>query len=175
MKIMTFAIALTLACTGAAGFFYLQNQTLQKQILTAEQSCKQHTAELQANYKTKIDALLARLPADSELHRTVTVELEATPKIEKLVSYGHKVRAVIHKYEFILDTAQIEESDKKRLRRVLTERETLAAQLEQAAGDPSANTGELETRLAKAEDEIANLLKDPMDYTRYEYLRERSL
>lgn len=173
MKFTAIAIFLSATFISGAAYFYFQNQNLQAQLLAASEHCKQQTADLQTRYQHKIDTLLTRLPADNEVRRTVTATIEQKPALDNLVSYGHKVRAVTHKYEFILETAQIDEGDKKRLRRLLLEREQLAGQLEQQQSD--ADSSELEAKLASVEKNIEDLLKDPVDYTRYEYLKQRSL
>jgi len=91
-----------------------------------------------------------------------------------MVSYGHQVRAISNKYEFLLKTAQIEASDKKRLGRLLLEREKLAQQVNNASASQPAPE-KMQEQLASIEQRIENLLTDPIDYSRYEYLKERNL
>lgn len=177
MNIQTVLIILIIALGGAAFYLHQQNQALGQNLAAEQQQCEQDIAQLEQTYRKKIDALKQTLPAQFQ-PASVSEPVETKTDLTKLVSYGHRVKAVVHKYEFLLETAQLSNGDKKSLRRLLLKREQLVNALglldegHQLAGTDSVA---LQKQLAAVEENIQVLLTDSLDYSRYEFLRERSL
>lgn len=166
-------LLLVIASLGSSTFFYFQTRALEKSVHASKALCELKASQLEKNYQAKIDELLAEVPQQRVIRKTITKKLERPP-LEEMVSYGHQVRAISNKYEFLLKTAQIEASDKKRLGRLLLEREKLAQQVNNASTSQPAPE-KMQEQLASIEQRIENLLTDPIDYSRYEYLKERNL
>lgn len=177
MNIQTALILLTAALSGVAFYLHQQNQGIGQNLAAETAQCEQGIAQLEKAYRKKIDALKQTLPAQLQ---TVSVSEPAEQKTDltKLVSYGHRVKAVVHKYEFLLETAQLDNTDKKNLRRLLLKREQLANALDlfdegHQVSDTDRST--LRKQLAGIEDDIQVILTNSLDYSRYKFLRERSL
>lgn len=177
MNIQTALILLTAALSGAAVYLHQQNQALGQNLAAKTEQCEQDIAQLERTYRKKIDALKQTLPAQLQT-AAVSEPVEPKADLTKLVSYGHRVKAVVHKYEFLLETAQLDTADKKNLRRLLLKREQLANTLDlidegHQVSDTDSST--LQKQLAGIEDDIQVILTNSLDYSRYEFLRERSL
>ena len=177
MNIQTALIIFIVALSGAAFYLHQQNQGFGQNLAAETKQCKQDIALLEKTYREKIDALKQTLPAQFQ---TAAVTIPAEPKTDltKLVSYRHRVKAVVHKYEFLLETAQLNNADKKNLRRLLLKREQMANALDLIAeGRQMADTDSstLQKKLAGIEDDIQVILVNSLDYSRYEFLRERNL
>jgi len=176
MKTLFITTTIIAVSISSGVYFHKQNNTLENEIADSKSQCAQELVELEQGLNAKLNELAAKLPEQHELRASIPANLEK-PKIERLVSYGHKVRAISNKYEFLLTTVEIDEADKKVLSRLLLEREKLAAQIDELALNENVaeDSTKFEKQLAEVETRIENLLKDPVDYTRYQYLRERSL
>jgi hypothetical protein len=84
--------------------------------------------------------------------------------------------AVSHKYEFLLHTSKLSIQEKNKLIKFLIEREKLSAvTFESLAGTNDEDRANFASRLTSIEDGIKEILIDPVDYQRYEYLKNRSL
>ena len=185
MILRTFLVILSIGAFGLGFHLHNRNLVLEGEIAASEEDCKRQVAELENSFNAKINALQQRLP---QQQRQVTVatkadepepEQEQEPvRYDKLVSYGHQVQAVVHKYEFLLGSAMINDTEKHRLRRLLMERERLVNAINLANnGSPKVNAdpGQLETDLEDVEQQIQVVLIDPLDYQRYQFLSERAL
>lgn len=178
MNIQNAFIVLIAALTGSAFFLHQQNRELERTFAADVAQCEQEIALLESRYQEKIDALRQTLPLQLQ-PASVTTTPEKKTYLTKLVSHGHRVRAVVHKYEFLLETAQLDNAEKKRLRRLLLKREQLANSLDLIADGYQSGGGEdsstLQKQMTKVENDIQAMLGDPVDYSRYEFLRQRSL
>lgn len=174
-QILILAVTVIFLIAGSI-HLYSQNSKLNRNIALAAEQCEQKVAELEARYQAEIDDLrryiLARYKTDAES------KPETKPRFDQLVSHDHRVQAVGQKYDFLLETALIGKAEKKELLRLLTERERLANLINIAKSGPdSAGAGpqRLQTDLDNVESQIQVLLQDPLDYQRYEVLRQRKL
>lgn len=178
MNRQTFVFVGVVILTGAGNvYLYSQNGKLEREIALAARQCEQKVAELETRYREEIDDLrrhvLAYYKQDSE-SKPVT-----QPRFDQLVSHGHRVRAVEQKYDFLLETAMIGKAEKKELLRLLMERERLANLIDIAQNEPGLagdnDPQQLQTDLGNVESQIQVVLQDPLDYQRYEVLRQRKL
>jgi hypothetical protein len=173
-----FALTAIVALLSAGNvYLYSRNGELDREIGLTVKQCEQKVAELEAGYREEIDDLrnyvLAYYKKDSESQPA------ARPRFDQLVSQGHRVRAIEQKYDFLLETAMIGKVEKKELLKLLMERERLANLINIAQGGAEAaggdNPRQLQTDLDNVESQIQVLLQDPLDYQRYEVLRQRKL
>lgn len=176
MNIQTALVIFIVALAGAAIFLNQQNQVLTQNLTAEKDQCQQDIAQLKKSYRRKINALKQSLPAQFQ-PATAGESAKAETDMTKLVSYRHRVKAVVHKYEFLLETAQLNNTDKKNLRRLLLKREQLANALGLIDEGHQLDTDSpaLQKQLAGVEENIQVILADSLDYSRYEFLRERSL
>ncbi len=177
MNIQTVLIILIVAMAGSAAFLHQQNRGLEDALSADTATCQQGVALLESQYREKIDALRQTLPEQFQ-PASVTTSPGTKTDLTKLVSHGHRIRAVTHKYEFLLETAQLDNREKKNLRRLLLKREQLANALDLMADGYSmegADSSKLREQLATVEDNIRTTLQNTVDYSRYEFLKEREL
>lgn len=176
-QIFVIAVIVALLFTGNA-YFYFRNGELDREIASAGERCDRKAAELETKYQEEIDDLrkyvLAYYKKDSESKPA------SRPRFDQLVSQGRRVQAVEQKYDFLLETAMVGKAEKKQLLKLLTERERLANLLNIAQGGAEEAAGAddpqlLQTDLDNVESQIQVLLQDPLDYQRYEILRQRKL
>lgn len=175
-KIIVLAAIVALLSAGNV-YLYSRNGELDREIGLTVKQCEQKVAELEAGYREEIDDLrnyvLAYYKKDSESQSV------ARPRFDQLVSQGHRVRAIEQKYDFLLETAMIGKVEKKELLKLLMERERLANLINIAQDGAEAAGGDdprqLQTDLDNVESRIQVLLQDPLDYQRYEVLRQRKL
>jgi phage host-nuclease inhibitor protein Gam len=175
MRLIRIAVAFIITIISLNVYLYLENKSITREITRADQACAEAVAILEKQYEEKINKLiddLAGLPKGVN-----TVERgDGDISLDKMVSYGHQFRAVSHKYEFLLESAQITVAEKKRLSRLLVEREKLhgiVVKPEMKAVDKEKE--EFVNRLTNVEENIKDLLKDPTDYERYNQLKAGSL
>lgn len=173
-QIFVFASVLIMLIAGSASL-YSQNAGIKGQIASITQECEQKAAELEAGYRSEIDDLrqyiLAYYKKDAETRP------KEKRRFDQLASHGHRVQAVGQKYDFLLETALISEIEKKQLLKLLLERERLANMLDIAEKESGLDLdpGQLQTDLDNIESQIQVLLQDPLDYQRYEVLRQREI
>lgn len=175
-QIFVIAVIVALLFTGNV-HFYFRNGELDREIASAGKRCDRKAAELETRYQEEIDDLrkyvLAYYKKDAESKPA------SRPRFDQLVSQGHRVQAVEQKYDFLLETAMVGKAEKKRLLKLLAERERLANLLKIAQDRAEAvgadNPQLLQTDLDNVESQIQVLLQDPLDYQRYEILRQRKL
>lgn len=176
----TLLICIALVLSVASIYFYKQNQSLSASIATNNEQCERRLAMLQEKYQNRPTALVAQakqsLPQQPQINAEQTADEQDVPtvKLENLVSYGHRVQAVTNKYEFLLVSAQVDDADRDLLRRLLVQRERLANEIAFAEQEGAVDSS-LEDKLFDVEDQIQLVLNDPLDYERYEFLKERSL
>ncbi|WP_185235290.1 hypothetical protein [Teredinibacter franksiae] len=172
-KILLIAFASTLLCTSFVLEF--KQHGLEREILSANQQCESWLTQLQAQYAVQP----ARIVKAATTPRTITApekeDIKPAIDIEQLASYSHRVQAVSHKYEFLLLTAQLDADDKKLLRRLLVRRERLENTVILAEQNGSDIITELEYQLYEVEDQLQILIADPLDYQRYNFLRNKQL
>lgn len=175
-QILIFAVTVILLIAGSI-HLYSQNSKLNRNITLAAEQCEQKVAELEARYQAEIDDLRRYILA----HYQTDAESKPEPKLrfDQLVSHSHRVQAVGQKYDFLLETALIGKAEKKELLRLLMERERIANLINIAKGG-SGSAGDTDsqqpqTDLDNIESQIQVLLQDPLDYQRYEVLRQRKL
>ena len=183
MILRTILVILSIAATGLGFYLYKSNSALQSEIAASEDDCKRQIAELEDRFNAKINALQRQVPGKQQLHNIAAEmpaeEPEKQPvRYDKLVSYSHQVEAVVHKYEFLLGSAMINDTEKRTLRRLLMERERLVNAINLASNGNvagKADPGQLTTELEDVEQQIQVVLMDPLDYQRYQFLSERAL
>jgi hypothetical protein len=174
MKYNVLAIMIIVFIVTANIYAYRQNERSSKEIENLEKACMLEHAELKRQYEKRINTLsmeLKDLPDKAEMRQE-----SIKSNLDNMASFGHMIRAVRHKYEFLLHSVQLSSNEKKQLLHLLTEREKLNGVTFQSLVE----TSEVErmgflSRLASAEDNIKKLLNDPIDYDRYMYLKDRSL
>lgn len=176
MNVRTLLICVALVLAAASFYLHKQNQALSQSIATNASQCERRLAMLQEKYQHRSATVVSQVKTSLPQAKEQTVPDELTPPVnlENLVSYGHRVQAVTNKYEFLLVTAQVDEADRTVLRRLLVQRERLANALAFAEQEGSADSS-MRSKLADVENQIQIVLSDPLDYERYEFLRERSL
>jgi len=169
--LIAFASTLLFACI----ILEFKQHGLEREILSANQQCESWLTQLQAQYAVQP----ARIVKAATTPRTITEpekeDIKPAIDIEQLASYSHRVQAVSHKYEFLLLTAQLDADDKKLLRRLLVRRERLENTVILAEQNGSGNITELEDQLYEVEDQLQVLIADPLDYQRYDFLRNKQL
>jgi hypothetical protein len=157
-------------------FYYLYhlNNKLTRELEGADRACQQELNTIAYKYQKQKSRISAQIPYPPNMDELSRVKVKS--KIDNLASHGHLIRAVNHKYEFLLRSAQLKEQEKKRLLHLLVKREKLSSVTFQSfveAGDAARE--EIVTKLAVAESNIKDLLVDPIDYDRYEYLKNRTV
>lgn len=172
-------ISVCVLFAGANLYFYDTNASLRQAISAAGKTCNQRVTELRESMKTQSVPQTQERVAKVE-NRSRNIQAASTAplpdvNLANMVSYKHRVQAVTNKYDFLLETAQLQDTGKQRLRRLLTQRENLANQIAFAEHDTEADLINLDDALYKVEDQIYLLLKDPIDYERYQYLKQRDL
>lgn len=173
-QFFVFAAVIVLLIAGSV-HLYFQNGELSRQIALVAEECEQKVAELEAGYQAEIDDLrqyiLAQYKSDAES------KPETKLRFDQLVSHSHRVQAVEQKYDFLLETALVGKAEKKELLKLLLERERLVnlANLAGNKGVTNSDPQQLQTDLENIESQIQVLLQDPLDYQRYEVLRQRKL
>lgn len=172
-QIIVFAVIVTLLSAGNI-YLYAQNSKLDREIALAAAQCGQKVTALQDRYQAEIDDL--RQYVLEHYKNEAESKPEAKVRFDNLISHGHRVQAVGQKYDFLLETALISKAEKKELLRLLLERERLANLLDIAKNEAgSTDTDQLQTDLDNIESQIQVVLQDPLDYQRYEVLRQREL
>lgn len=176
MNIRTLLVCVALVLAAASFYLHKQNQALNHSIATNATQCERRLAMLQEKYQHRSAAVVSQAITSLPQVKEQNVPEEQTPPVnlENLVSYGHRVQAITNKYEFLLVTAQVDEADRTVLRRLLVQRERLANALAFAEQEGSADSA-MRNKLEDVENQIQVVLNDPLDYERYEFLRERSL
>jgi type VI protein secretion system component VasK len=166
-----FALFAILLGTGSM-FLYRQNEALGEAIRSNAAQCEQQVADLKSKYQAEIDDLRRDLFEQYSNNPETAAQIEK-PRFNKLISHQHRAQAIQHKYDFLFNSALIDNAEKKKLRRLLFERERLAelinTQTESGSGADSALQADLDT----VEAQIHVLLQDPLDYDHYEMLRQR--
>lgn len=172
-------ILLLTALVLAAGVinFYFKNAALAREIAANNERCEQQITAKSDEYRMEIDDLRNFLMSYYNYSQPEKTEKKPKPRFNQFLSYSHRVKAVQSKYEFILQTALISDTEKIRLSKVLTDRERVASLIEQQKenADDAAGLAELEKELDEIEAEIHLILNDEVDYIRYLTLRERHL
>lgn len=162
-------------------FIHKNNLALQQDIADKHSLCEEWLQKLalkQQNNPPLIASPKSQAPVSDENNTPPSTDLDNQPlenDIEALVSHSHRMQAVNHKYEFIILTAQIESDEKERLKKLLLLRERLARQLVVAEEQEQPNLPDIEDKLYNIEDEIELVLNDPLDYYRYELIKQRPL
>ena len=178
MKIRATLIISLVILAGANVFIHAKNRSLQQDITRQENQCD-----------TWLEKLALREPLKPRVEtRTQTIKLPAAKPanpfedipeetdIEQLVSHSHRMQAVFHKYEFLILSAQIEADEKELLKKLLLRRERLSNQLVVAEqGEQVGNIDDIEDKLYNIEDQIELVLHDPLDYHRYELIKQSQL
>jgi hypothetical protein len=175
MKVIGISVAVVGVIVILNGYLYLQNRSLEKAIARDDQACSQQLALIKNEYETKLNTQITELDELQKIDKKPAKRVNA-PRLDEMASFGHQVRAIRHKYEFLLETAKITTEDKKLLNQLLVKRERLngmVGQLDLESVD--AYMQDLTYKLAGIEEYIKDLLNDPVDYRRYSYLKERSL
>ncbi|MBX2858876.1 MAG: hypothetical protein KTR17_09455 [Cellvibrionaceae bacterium] len=182
MNIRTVLIACLMILVAANFFIRKENLALRLDIADKKNLCDQWLQKLALKQQNTP-------PSTTQARQTPTVkqaqtsaspspEVENPPPetdIELLASHSHRMQAVNHKYEFIILTAQIDDDEKERLKKLLLLRERLSRQLVVAEQQEQPNLPEIEDKLYNIEDEIELVLNDPLDYYRYELIKQRPL
>jgi hypothetical protein len=175
MKFNGISVALVGVIVILSGYLYLQNRSLEKKLVKEDKACSQQLAVLKKEYEKRINTQIAELDELQVIDRRSEKRVNAS-RLDGMASYGHQVRAIRNKYEFLLETANITTDDKKLLDQLLVKREKLNGMVSQLDLDSvDAYMQDLTYKLVGIEEYIKDLLKDPVDYRRYSYLKERSL
>lgn len=181
MNARRLASAAIVALMGVGVFVYAQNLKLERELAFSSEHCELRASALEDRYQSKIEHLQQGLPATGVDSHAAKVD-SGTKKTDfnNLVSYGHRVQALTHKYEFLLESVQLEPTDKKMLRSLLMKREeldnTLVQNHKNTMGDiENIQSTQLEIKLNDIERQIENLLRDPLDYSRYQFLKEKNI
>ncbi|SMF11821.1 hypothetical protein SAMN02745866_00747 [Alteromonadaceae bacterium Bs31] len=177
--VIKMSIRITLFITAALllglnGYLYANSQGLKKDIADAAEQCDGWLANL-SQRQNKPSLQKVKVINAHEDEPAVAAEPAEEVVLEKLVSHRHKVQAVNHKYEFLLLSAQVDESERKLLKRLLVKREQLADAIYQAEMQGTAGFAQLEEQLYEVEDQIELVLSDPLDYERYHEFKEQQL
>jgi CRISPR/Cas system CSM-associated protein Csm4 (group 5 of RAMP superfamily) len=155
-------------------YIYQQNKDLLKKIEYADGACMRKVVAAEQRYKKQINELSEQLENQPDM--VVLKEVGVQSNLDDMASYGHLFRAVSNKYEFLLQTVKLSTKNKKELMNHLIDREKLSGvtfrSLVEIDDEERVN---FVTRLASAEDSIKEILRDPVDYERYEYLKDRTL
>jgi len=169
--LITVSLMLLLACIYLNG----ARLALEEEMTQGTEKCEQDLALLRSRYAELSADILRHTAIQTPTEDKVGASEQALPSVnlETLVSHNHKVQAVVQKYEFLLASAQVDKSDKALLRKLLTRREILVNRI--AFADSDINLNEVNKQLSEAEEHIAVILNDSLDYQRYEFLRERNL
>jgi len=181
MNIRTILLSLVVALLGVNFYFYTNNQSLVSAISNKQEQCDEWLAKLSQKNKKKTEVeieneTITKKPSPVELNDFEEV-YEPETDLETLVSHTHRLQAVSNKYEFLLLTAQVEQSERKRLKSLLLSRERLTSALVVAEQEEKSGQqiGDIESKLYKIEDQIELVLNDPLDYHRYELIKQRQL
>lgn len=175
MSARIFFVCIILVLIGADIYLHRLNQALQQDIDADAQQCQRRLAMLEDSYKNRpVEKVRAAISQSPDNQPAVTPPEKPEVNLEKLVSHGHRVQAVTNKYEFLLESAQIDAADKKLLRKLLLQREKLTNAI-MLAEQNATDSGEMVIQLYDVEDQIQLVLTDPLDYDRYEFLKERHL
>jgi archaellum component FlaF (FlaF/FlaG flagellin family) len=155
-------------------YLYQKNQNLLKAIDNADKICTREIVAIGQRHKKQTDESLMIRRDQTDMEELSHGSVKSS--LDKMVSYGHLLRAVSNKYEFLLESVQISASDKKQLLQNLIEREKLnGVTFQSLVETDDAERADYASRLDSAEDHIKELLKDPVDYNRYQYLKDKSL
>jgi hypothetical protein len=155
-------------------YLYLQNEKLLSDIEGLDRACEQKLSVIAQTYQEQIKKHSEQLKNGPDVDESSKVKVKS--KLDNLVSRGHLVRAINHKYEFLLQTAQLDEKEKNQLLRFLVKRERLSGVTFQSLVETDdAAREEFVSEMAEIENKIEELLRDPVDYKRYTYLKNRSL
>jgi D-arabinose 1-dehydrogenase-like Zn-dependent alcohol dehydrogenase len=174
MKFSVISVALVAVIIVLNGYLYLQNRSLAKDIARGDKACAQQLSAIKNEYEKIINSQNAELDQLHITNRKSENRINIT-RLDEMASYGHQVRAIWHKYEFLLETANLTIEDKKLLSQFLVKREKLNEMVTLTnLGDFDAPMQELTYQLEDIEEYIKDLLKDPVDYRRYNYLKERN-
>ncbi|MBL4827373.1 MAG: hypothetical protein JKY66_06620 [Spongiibacteraceae bacterium] len=178
---------------GGGSYLYEQNRDLSRDITASAGWCESHVAALERQYLQQHATVVSEIEQHRKMLRNVAQKdggeqekkIEENPEKEKvqfnkLVSRGHQMRAIGHKYEFLLQSARVNADEKKRLQGLLMERERLVNTIEQQAlseqSTRAVNDNEsLQSAFSEVEEQIHALLSDPVDYGRYQYLKQKLL
>ncbi|HEX7025950.1 MAG TPA: hypothetical protein VF268_01775 [Gammaproteobacteria bacterium] len=173
-QIFIFTSVLVMLIVGGARL-YSRNTEISREIASITRECEQKAAELEAGFQSEIDDLRQYIMAYYK--KDAEAKPEERRRFDQLASHGHRVRAISQKYDFLLETALISETEKKQLLKLLLERERLVNLIEIAEKESGSdlNLQRLQTDLDNVESQIQVLLQDPLDYQRYEVLRQREL
>jgi len=181
MNIRNILLALVLALLGINFYIHSNNKSLAIAISDEQNLCNEWLAKLsQKNKQTPLVEIESKTQTNqlaSTQQNKVEEFIQPETDLDTLVSHTHRLQAVYHKYEFLLLTAQIEKNEKNRLKRLLLNRERLTnalvvAEQEEKSGQ---QIGEIEDKLYNIEDQIELVLNDPLDYHRYELIKQRQL
>lgn len=155
-------------------YIYLQNLQILKGIDKADNACEQDLAATEQGYLKQINELSLQL--NDQSNSGVTKNAHISSNLDRTASYGHLFGAVSHKYEFLLHTVKLSIDDKQELLSYLIEREKLSAvTLKSLVATNEKERENFALRLKSTEESIKVILRDPVDYQRYEYLKNRSL
>jgi uncharacterized membrane protein len=174
MKINMITIVLFSLILAANIYIYLEKYQIQKEIDKADNACTRELAAKEQQYLKLIDELSLQLKDQSNIDDIKNTQIKNN--LDKIVSYGHLFGAVSHKYEFLLHTVKLSTNEKKELINFLIEREKLSAVTFQSLAETNdEERANFASRLTSIEKSIKDILIDPVDYQRYEYLKNRSL
>jgi len=170
-------IGLITTAVSFAYYLYQSNRSIEKDIAQAHSFCSEQMADFHKREQNKHQHIAIKTKNNIKKTNPRVAPESQPPRInlEQLVSHQHRVQAVTNKYEFLLASAQVVSEEKIELRRLLTRRERIANAMAFAAYDPNIDLSVLNEDLYEIEDSISLLLTDPIDYQRYESLRDRSL
>jgi hypothetical protein len=160
-------------CSGNIHIYLLILQT-SKEINKADRACARDQTNTEQRYLKQIRALSLKLEDQSNLGKVKNAHIKSN--LDKMVSYSHMFGAVSQKYEFLLHTVKLSIKDKNELLNFLIEREKLSSVTFQSLAETSdEERAGFASKLTSIEDSIKEILIDPIDYQRYEYLRKQSL
>ena len=173
LTLLLAAVALLLGLSGA--HLYTENNALAEQIVANSDSCKQEVSRLKTQYQAEIDDLRNYLLRQYNFQTTGKTE---KPKFNKLLSNRHRVQALDSKYEFLLNSALVDEQGMKQLKRLLFEWERVNSAIKDTEvnnEDGSIDISKLQSELAEIDSKLHILLQDDLDYEHFLMLRERDL
>ncbi|MGD9170507.1 MAG: hypothetical protein PVI97_10680 [Candidatus Thiodiazotropha sp.] len=174
MKFNIIVITLFSLILSANIYIYLQKHLLLKEIDKADNECARELAATEQQYLKQINKLSLQL--DVQYDAVDINKTQIKSNLDDIVSYGHLLGAVSHKYEFLLHTAKLPENDKKELINFLIEREKLNSVTFQSLAETNdEERANFASKLTSIEESIKNILIDQVDYQRYEYLKDRRL
>lgn len=178
MNIRWFLLFIFAILFGANTYFYLKNRALKEDIASFEQLCQNWLAKLtkKADETPPIPVKARTIEIPQKSNSKIAKELldEATD-IEQLVSHSHQMQAVYRKYEFLILSAQIDEQERGRLKKLLLKREKLTRKIASKEENNAQDTGKLENQLNEIENQIELVLSDPLDFERYRLIRQENL